>query len=143
MTSTAGLFDPERTKVYVMDCRRPFHLANVHAGRHVVVFWDGVGAGVPDDNDDNIGPMAGIPSDGDDLSGQDDRSSSSSDSDDDDIDERNEVDDKDEGEAEFEGDLGDVGMGDEHQVLPDDDIDMDYQGEDEQADDEDENDDDK
>ena len=52
---------------YVMDCRRPFHLANVHAGRHVVVFWDGVGAGVPDDNDDNIGPMTGILSDGDDF----------------------------------------------------------------------------
>ena len=62
------------------------------------------------------------------LFGQDDRSSSSSDSDsgqdDDDIDERNEGEDK--GEAEFEGDLGDVGMGDEHQILlPDDDIDID------------------
>ena len=64
------------------------------------------------------------------LSGQDDSSSGSKNSDSDsgqddkDIDERNEGDD--EGEAEFEGDLGDVGMGDKHQILlPDDDIDID------------------
>ena len=27
-------------KMYVMDSRRPVHLANVHAGDNVVVFWD-------------------------------------------------------------------------------------------------------
>jgi cell division control protein 45 len=47
----------ENTKVYVMDCRRPVHLGNVHAGANVVVFMDGTQT-----NDQ-------IPSDGDNLSG--------------------------------------------------------------------------
>jgi cell division control protein 45 len=46
-------------KIYVLDCRRPVHLANVHAVENVVVFWDSV------QNDD-------VPSDGDDLSGNED-----------------------------------------------------------------------
>ena len=52
----------EETKVYVMDCRRPVHLANVHAGQNVVIFWDSI---QPDD----------VPSDGDNLSGKEDTSS--------------------------------------------------------------------
>jgi cell division control protein 45 len=47
----------ENTKVYVLDCRRPVHLANVHAGANVVVFMDGTQT-----NDQ-------LPSDGDNLSG--------------------------------------------------------------------------
>lgn len=50
------------TKIYVMDCRRPVHLANVHAGQNVVIFWDSI---QPDD----------VPSDGDNLSGKEDTSS--------------------------------------------------------------------
>ena len=52
----------ECSKVYVMDCRRPVHLANVHAGQNIVIFWDSI---QPDD----------VPSDGDNLSGKDDTSS--------------------------------------------------------------------
>ena len=33
---------PETMKVYVMDCRRPVHLANIHAGDNVVVFLDAI-----------------------------------------------------------------------------------------------------
>jgi hypothetical protein len=72
-------------KIYVLDCRRPVHLANVHAGNNIVVFWDSV------QNDD-------VPSDGDNLSGTE----SSSDEDDDDSDE-DEDDSDDEGENEFDG----------------------------------------
>lgn len=64
--------DPLTTKIYVMDCRRPVHLANIHAETTVVVFWDGV-----QQNDE-------LPSDGDNLSG--DESSSSSSEDDIDVD---------------------------------------------------------
>ena len=76
---------PESMKVYVMDCRRPVHLANIHAGDNVVVFLDTI--------QDNV-----IPSDGDNLSGNesstddDEASSSSSESD------------TDEGETEFQDD---------------------------------------
>jgi len=80
------------TKVYVMDCRKPVHLSNVHAGHNIVVFWD------------ETQRKEDIPSDGDNLSGNDsttdeEEDSSSSSSDDGDND-----DDSDEGEAEFEGD---------------------------------------
>ena len=38
------LFDDDMllsdSTVYVMDCRKPVHLANVHAGRNVVIYWD-------------------------------------------------------------------------------------------------------
>ena len=58
------LLNKKYTKVYVIDSRRPFHLANVHAGLHVVL-W----------NDYNWclnSSIGDIPSDGDDLSGADD-----------------------------------------------------------------------
>ncbi len=63
-------------RCYVLDCRRPYHLANVHAGKNVVLF------------NDRPFESGEVPSDGDDLSG-DDVSSSSDDgsgSDDDDND---------------------------------------------------------
>ena len=71
------LLNPTKTKLYVMDCRRPVHLSNIHAETNVVVFWDGV-----QQCDD-------LPSDGDNLSG-DESSSDSSDDDDDDDDEEDE-----------------------------------------------------
>jgi cell division control protein 45 len=78
-------------KVYVLDCRRPVHLANVHAGENIVVFWD-------------QNASEDIPSDGDNLSGQ---SSSDEDDDDssrtDDAESRNDDDaSSDEGDFEFE-----------------------------------------
>jgi len=80
-------------KVFVMDFRRPVHLANVYAGRNVVVFWD------------NIDQR--IPSDGENLSGNG-SSSSSEDEDEDESssDEEEEFDDDDDGEHEFGGDAG-------------------------------------
>ncbi len=74
---------PESTKVYVMDCRRPVHLANVHAGDNVVVFMDGTQT--PDQ----------LPSDGDNLSGNEsssdeDESDQSSDGGDDESEEESE-----------------------------------------------------
>ena len=97
--------DGNNTKVrcYVFDCHRPYHLANVHAGKHVVLFNDR-----PFEEEE-------IPSDGDNLSGDESSSSSSSsgdesESDDDDNDfggrkkmKNNESDDDgNEGEHEFE-----------------------------------------
>ena len=67
------LLNKKYTKVYVIDSRRPFHLANVHAGFHVVL-W----------NDYNWclnSSIGDIPSDGDDLSGADEDESSDEDSD--------------------------------------------------------------
>lgn len=83
-----SLLDPS-TKIYVMDCRRPVHLANIHAGENVVVFWDG-----PAQNED-------IPSDGDNLSGDDSSSSSEEEGDDDDS--------SSDGEEEFDEDLDEEG----------------------------------
>ena len=67
-----SLLNKKFTKVYVIDSRRPFHLANVHAGLHIVL-W----------NDYNWclnSTIGDIPSDGDDLSGADDDSSEDEDS---------------------------------------------------------------
>jgi cell division control protein 45 len=64
-----NMLNPIHTKLYVIDCRRPVHLANIHAETSIVVFWDGV-----QQND-------ALPSDGDNLSG-DDSSTDSSDADD-------------------------------------------------------------
>jgi cell division control protein 45 len=80
------MLNPMNTKLYVMDCRRPLHLANIHAETSIVVFWDGV------QQDDEL------PSDGDNLS----VSESSSDGSEED-DEDGSVDDSlDDGENEFE-----------------------------------------
>jgi cell division control protein 45 len=64
-----------KVRCYVIDSHRPYHLANIHVGKDVVLFNDR-----PLDDDD-------IPSDGDDLSGNDDSSSSDDDDDDDEEDE--------------------------------------------------------
>ena len=45
----------DTAKVYVMDCRRPFHLANVHAGQNVVLFWDQNQLEIPSDGDNLSG----------------------------------------------------------------------------------------
>jgi hypothetical protein len=80
-------------KVYVMDCRRPIHLANVYAGDNIVIFTDPslknttTSAGGGDDDGTFM-----LPSDGDNLSGQDDSSSSESDDDDDDDDDKSDDD---------------------------------------------------
>ncbi len=55
-----------KVRCYVFDCHRPYHLANVHAGKHVVLFNDR-----PFEEEE-------IPSDGDNLSGDESSSSSSS-----------------------------------------------------------------
>lgn len=82
-------------KIYVMDCRKPVHLANVHAGHNIVIFWD------------ETQNKEELPSDGDNLSGnasttdeEDDTSDQDSDDDSDDDDNEN----PDEGEVEFEDD---------------------------------------
>lgn len=89
--SEAERLSPETMKAYVMDCRRPVHLANIHAGDNVVVFLE-------TRNDQEI------PSDGDNLSGNE--SSTDDDVDDDDTSSESESD-QDEGEAEFEDDEDD------------------------------------
>jgi len=85
------LLNKKYTKVYVIDSRRPFHLANVHAGLHVVL-W----------NDYNWclnSSIGDIPSDGDDLSGADeDDSTDDGESDD----EENEESSSESDEAEFQ-----------------------------------------
>jgi len=48
------LASPE-TRIFVMDCRRPFHLANVHAGQNVVLFWDQGAVEIPSDGDNLSG----------------------------------------------------------------------------------------
>ena len=72
-SSSSGGRRGNKVRCYVIDSHRPYHLANIHVGKDVVLFNDR-----PLDEDDEI------PSDGDDLSGNDDSSSSSSSSDDDD-----------------------------------------------------------
>ncbi|EJK49369.1 hypothetical protein THAOC_31757 [Thalassiosira oceanica] len=89
-------------KCYVFDCHRPYHLANVHAGKDVVLFND---RELEEDE---------VPSDGDNLSGDESSSDEESDSDEEDGGEGGgeggPAGDDDEGEAEFE--LGD-GLGEE------------------------------
>ena len=80
--------NPQAVKLYVMDCRRPVHLANVHAGGNVVVFWDSTSSS---SSDDQV-----LPSDGDNLSGAETSS--------DEEEEEEEEDDDDEGEEEFRDD---------------------------------------
>jgi cell division control protein 45 len=88
----------EQVKLYIMDCRRPVHLANIFAGENVVIFWDQTQGG-------------DMPSDGDNLSGNESSSSEESggDSDDDDDDDSS-VEDLDENpdEGEEEAEFGDV-----------------------------------
>jgi cell division control protein 45 len=71
-----------RTTIYVMDCRRPVHLANIHSETHIVVFGD-----------NRVQLEQEIPSDGDNLSGMDSTTTEedSFDDDDDDDDEEDEI----------------------------------------------------
>ena len=119
-------------KVYVMDCRKPVHLSNVHAGHNVVVFWDET------QNKDEM------PSDGDNLSGNDSTTDgedgSSEEDSDDDSDSENEN--PDEGEAEF-GDEDDKKKDVVLKKLRKPDADRDYDGEDEEDDGGDEDEDEK
>lgn len=87
----------EDQKIYVMDCRRPFHLANIHADMSIVVFGE------------NKMQLEEIPSDGDNLSGDDSTTSEEDASDDDESDSDSS---DDEGENEFEG-------GEENSILGD------------------------
>ena len=61
---------PISTLTFVMDCHRPWHLANIHAGDNIIMFKE---ESLEDD----------VPSDGDGLSGDEDESDSDSDNDED------------------------------------------------------------
>jgi len=138
-SSSSSVAFSKLTTVYVMDCRRPVHLANVHAPSHqVCVFMDGT---------TNVETL---PSDGDHLSGGDSSSSSSSSSessedenDDESEDGRKKNNDSDD-EGEEEADLDDVEQVEQkdppamrRSSSSDNDDDDDYQGEDEHDDDDD------
>jgi cell division control protein 45 len=110
-------------KLYIIDSRRPVHLANVHAGDNVVVFWDQT-------------QTEAVPSDGDNLSGNESSSSSEDDDDGDEDDsslegehEFDDAADADDGEQEFGADdipaFDSNGAGEEQ---------VDYDGEDERDD---------
>ena len=95
---------PLPCRVYVVDGRRPIHLANVYDRENIVVLGDRLGSngnGADQDDDDNDDE---IPSDGDNLSGNE---SSTDDEEDDDDDDEEEDDDEqsedtDDGEHEFQ-----------------------------------------
>ena len=123
------------TKTYVLDCRRPIHLANVYARSSVVVFLD------------STQKLQDMPSDGDNLSGSESSSSESdsdSDSDSDDSDDdsdsahNNDSEDEDEEEANFEDVVGESNQ----QTKPQQTIDTSYDAEDEDDPDADHQDDD-
>ena len=82
-------------KTFVLDSHRPYHLANIHAGKNIVLWND------YDDWHENDG---GIPSDGEGLSGdeEDDDDDDEDSDEDEDSDASEEGEDSDEGEAEFE-----------------------------------------
>lgn len=91
--AAAGL-DANKVKLYVTDCRRPVHLANVHADKNVVIFWDAVAQNKDD-----------LPSDGDNLSGNESSTDEEEEEEDDDEDDsllQDAEDDLDEGEHEFD-----------------------------------------
>lgn len=91
------LLQDNLVKIYVLDCRKPIHLANIYSSKKIVIFSDSM-----QDGDE-------MPSDGDNLSGGDESSSSSSssdsgsdeDSDDEDL-EKEDDNDEDDVEANFE-----------------------------------------
>ena len=90
-----ALLDPDLTKIYILDSHRPYHLANVHAGRNVVLWNDFEHWHDPEGG--------GLPSDGDGLSGDEEESddlSSNGSSDDESANSGDES--SDDGEAEFE-----------------------------------------
>lgn len=94
------LFDdllPDSVKVYVMDCRKPVHLANIYAGENVVVFLDGMQKDLPSDGDNLSGGESTSSSEGEDDSEEEDTDS----------DNGSEIsDDEDEEEADFDDVVG-------------------------------------
>lgn len=107
----------EGTKVYVLDCRRPVHLANVHAGDNVVVFMDGT---------QNIDQL---PSDGDNLSGDESSSDEDDDSEDSSDDDDSSDDARDSGdESEEEAAFDDVVDATERKPADEDEPSVDYDG---------------
>jgi cell division control protein 45 len=125
---------PETVKIYVMDCRRPVHLANIHEDEAIVVFMNETKEMIDE-----------FPSDGDDLSGNDEDSGSSVSEDDDsstdeeDREEEKDSSDEDE-EKEIEASFDDVKGSTSEKKLE---RDFDYDGEDEEDDQDDDGDDDK
>lgn len=122
------------TRIFVMDCRRPFHLANIHAGQNVVLFWD--------QNSQEI------PSDGDNLSGTESTTSEESSSDDDDDESSLEAEFEHEDEEEEEQEFGmeqdaKVARPTERASLRDEDRDYDGEDEDDGMNDDDDMDDDE
>lgn len=116
---------PETLKIFVLDCRRPVHLANVYEESAVVVFMN-----------ESKETIDNFPSDGDDLSGidDDDETDSDSDSHDEDDEQPEESDDEDEHQANFDNVEG-VALAPEKKTRDDDDDhddDTDYDGEDEE-----------
>jgi cell division control protein 45 len=95
LTRLFDVFLHEAVRVYVMDCRRPIHLANIHAEANVIIFWDKTQG-----ND--------WPSDGDNLSGGESSSSNDDDEDDSDDDSDDDTEDEDADEAEEEAAFDDV-----------------------------------
>jgi hypothetical protein len=92
-------------KTFVLDSHRPYHLANIHAGKNIVI-WN--------DYDHWHLEDGGIPSDGDGLSGDEDEEDEETDEDESEEDSENDEEDSDEGEAEFE-DSDDEGNHDDPQ----------------------------
>jgi len=94
-----NLLQEGAVKMYVMDCRRPIHLANVYSPSNVVIFLD------------STQKIEDMPSDGDNLSGHESSSeseSSSSSDDDDNSEEEGEDDDEEEEEAKFDDIVGET-----------------------------------
>ena len=100
-------------KIYVIDGRRPIHLANIHDQNNIVVLCDRLGSGAGQDEDDDDD----VPSDGDNLSGTESSSDEEDDDeeDDEDLDDDSNDDNNDEGEHEFGDDEQPKGQaGDAH-----------------------------
>lgn len=110
---------PLSSKVYVLDCRRPVHLANVYAGENVVIFWDSVQEQYQRES---------LPSDGDNLSGNDSSSSEEEDDVSASAEEDSDDDDDDAEEHEF-GDDVEPTEATEHEEAPDEEPDVGYEAE--------------
>ncbi len=93
---TPPLLNRNETKLYVLDSHRPYHLANIHAEKNIVL-WN--------DFDHWHQDQGGIPSDGDGLDGESDEDSDSEEEESDDDGLSDDSDDSDsDDEAEFEDD---------------------------------------
>ena len=95
-----SLLDADKTKVYILDSHRPYHLANIYAQKNITV-WNDFDFWHEDEG--------GIPSDGEYLDDESDSDSDDEDdSDDDDSDDDGNASDSSEGEAEFDDASNDV-----------------------------------